>query len=539
MRAIIGITVVLLIAVLSLAYLYFSNLHQDSRTNDRVLTEIPSDAAMVLQFRNEKSMYDIFRNYTMFDALTGKRRAAELSWLKEKLINHPELYEASEDQNMFLSVHPNPGDSVSLLWLIPLQTKLTIEDCVTLIKEMDSVEVSVDSAKNLSFIQVNAPALSRHFFLSVDGGVLKGSFSKDLLVRSMEPASLKIDGAFVKHIKDGLKADENALANVYIKHQRNPGFLKPFFKDNLSGNFALFNSFTASASLRMNYKSDALMFNGVTLAEGPADNYIKLFLHQDPVKNTIKRIYPVNTSNAIAYGLSNVQAFHDDLKDLLSKRKELAGLQEKLELIRSETGVNADRDIKKLFQNEFTTFQLSSWETIGVIKLSNGSQMDFFLEPLSSTYSESVRKINYSDLLYYYFGDPFKKYSQPFYAITDNLLIVSNSPNSVQRFLNDLNAGKVLYNSEPFMHFDQLVADQSNISFMLHFGNSGSLLRNILKRPYSRTLTDSNYGIKNLYGISYQLISNSDHFFTNFYSGYKAGTIKTDSIVYSTDTTLN
>ena len=77
------------------------------------------------------------------------------------------------------------------------------------------------------------------------------------------------------------------------------------------------------------------------------------------------------------------------------------------------------------------------------------------------------------------------------------------------------------------------MADQSNISFMLHLGNSTSYLRNQLKREYSKALNSEEFGFKDLYGISYQLISNEDEFFTNFYSGYKAGIIKTDSLVYN------
>lgn len=187
----------------------------------------------------------------------------------------------------------------------------------------------------------------------------------------------------------------------------------------------------------------------------------------------------------------------------------------------TETGINPDRDIKKLWGNEFSAIQLSTHENLAVIKVSNGQQLQFYLEPLSLFYSDVVRKMSYANLFYYYLGDPIENYKVPFFAITDNLLIVSNSAGTVQRYLNDYNANKLLYETEAFIQFDQLVADQCNISFLMHFSNSRTLIRSLLKRSYADIFSDDNYGLKDFYGLSYQMISNKDHFFTNFYSGYK------------------
>src|SRR5690606_20267058 len=138
----------------------------------------------------------------------------------------------------------------------------------------------------------------------------------------------------------------------------------------------------------------------------------------------------------------------------------------------------------KLWGNEFSNIQLSTYENLAVIKISNGRQLQFYLEPLSSIYSESVRKMNYESLFYYYFGDPLKRYSKPFFAVIDNMVIISNSPATVQRFLNDYNSNRLLFHNESFLQFDQLIADQSNISFLLQFSNSRSLLTSLLTKDY-------------------------------------------------------
>lgn len=271
------------------------------------------------------------------------------------------------------------------------------------------------------------------------------------------------------------------------------------------------------------------MFNGNTNKIGERITYTGLFLHQQPVKNTIKKIMPSNTSNYIAYGLSDYSLFHKDLKELFNTRKELDTLNKQISQMTSETGIQPERDIKKLWGNEFTTLQLSTRENIAVIRVSNGHQLQFYLEPLSAAYADAVRKMSYDNLFYYYLGDPLKGYKSPFFAITDNLLIISNSAGTVQRFLNDYNANMLLHTKDEFIQFDQLVADQSNISFFMDFSNSRTLIRNLFKKDYADIFINEDYGLKDFYGLSYQMISNNDHFFTNFYTGYKSEPLPNDA----------
>jgi hypothetical protein len=219
------------------------------------------------------------------------------------------------------------------------------------------------------------------------------------------------------------------------------------------------------------------------------------------------------------------------LTSLFKERKELDTLINQMGRITSETGVNPDRDIKKLWGNELSTIQLSTYENLAIIKVTNGTQMQFFLDPLSSTYSETIRKINFESLFYNYWGDPLKKYAKPFYVITDNLLILSNSPGTLQRYLNDYNSERFLLKTEAFTQFDQFIGDQSNISFILHFNNSASILKNLLKRNYADNFGNNKHGINDLYAFSYQLASNKDHFFTNFYTGYKKSAATPDDVL--------
>lgn len=520
MNKIIGITTALFIVVLSLAYLYFSNLNVKSRNNDRILSEIPADAAMLFQYPNDKSLYDIFKDYTLFDTIIGAQHKDELSWIKLLQSDYQKLATHIQGQRVFLSFHPSKTDSVSFLWSVVVKDKLTIEKLLPILKENSEIKSSIKNKTGNDIIELISSDLKRPFYICIDKGVIRASFSFDLIRKSLDPDSKKISNEFIKAINTGLKQDANALANLFINYDQ-PGFLKPYFRRKLSQNLEFFESFRGYSSLELNYKSDVMMFNGITRTSLKENNYINIFLNQKPVKNTIKRVMPYNTSSSITYGISDYSGFKNDLNQLFKSRKELDTLNKQIAEILSETGINPERDITPLWNNEFGTLHLSTYENLGIIKVKDGRKLQFYLDPLSANYSESVRKMKYDNLFYSFFGDPLKKYSKPYFTVIDNLLILSNSPVSINRFLNHYNSERLIYNSNAYTQFDQLVADQSNISFAIYLSNARSLLNSSLRKGYSNNFSSKRYGLKDFYAVSYQLSSNKEYFFTNFYTGYE------------------
>ncbi len=526
MKKIIGITTALVLTVISLAYLYFSNLNVSSRNNDRVLSEIPANASLIFQYPNDKSLYDIFSDYTVFDTIIGSQSKKELAWLKALLISNKDLSELSDGQKVFLSFHPVKTDSVHFLWSIQLKQNLTIDELKNKLSGLSEIRTSVTDKSGNAILEISTNELNRPFYLSIDKGIARGSFSTELIQQSIDNKTEKISLAFIKEIQSGLNKDANALAHLFINYNQ-PGFLKPYFRRKLIENMELFDSFSGYSSLELNYKTDVMMFNGISRISPVKESYIPIFLNQKPVKNTIKLVMPYNTASSIAYGISDYTKYKKDLDQVLEARAELDTLDRQMETIKSETGINTQRDMIKLWAKEMSTLHLSTSESLGIIKVSDGSKLQFLLDPMSSFYSPTVRRMNYSNLFYFYLGDPMKRYAKPFFTITDNLLILSNSPASIQHFLNDYNSGRLLHKTEAYVQFDQLVADQSNVSFALYLNNAEILLRNSLKSNYSQIFRSKNYGLKDLYAMSYQLTSNSEYFFTNFYTAYK--NIKTAS----------
>jgi hypothetical protein len=513
---------ILLVAVFSVAYLYFSNLSVGSKTNDKALSLIPESAGLIFSFKNDKAYYEIFKDYKLFDAILGSKNKEELSAVKQYLLDYSNLRLISSGQNIFLSFHPQKSDSIAFLWTIPLIKEVDNDDLMQYLNQNKGTSAKWIDGNGVQIAEINLKKIKKLFYLYVNKGIASGSFSKDLLLQITNTTVPKISAGFITEINSGGLKNENSPANIFINRESSKEFISSFFRQkNPGGNFNLLNNLSGFTTLNMNYKSDALMFNGITTTDTSKPAYLNLFLHQKAAKNPVTKIVPENTAYFIAYGLSDYRRFARDLKAFHKKRNELAKLDNQISLITKETGIHPNRDIQKYWGNEFITFQLSNGEKLGAVKLTNGRQMQFFLQPLSSEYSESIWRMNYSGLFYNYFGDPFKLFDAPFYTIIDNYLIMSNSPGSVQNFLSSYSLGRQLYKTPKFEEFNRLVADQSNILVFIHVKNSGDNINSLLKSSYAKTIKSSDYGFKDFYGLSYQLSSDGDHFFTNFYAGSK------------------
>ena len=100
MRKIIILTSVLLISTILIAILYFSNLGVETHNNDKILASIPQETALIFQFKNDRSLNDVFKDYEIFNTILGAQRVAEITQLQLLLLEHPQLLEASDNQNI-------------------------------------------------------------------------------------------------------------------------------------------------------------------------------------------------------------------------------------------------------------------------------------------------------------------------------------------------------------------------------------------------------------------------------------------------------
>src|SRR5690606_4100554 len=95
----------LLLSVFAVAWLYFKDINSSEKSVDKVFNLIPDDASLIFEYKNEDSFYDIFKDFTLFSDVIGKKDIDHLKALKNIFVDD-ELFKSHFSQNeLFFSLH--------------------------------------------------------------------------------------------------------------------------------------------------------------------------------------------------------------------------------------------------------------------------------------------------------------------------------------------------------------------------------------------------------------------------------------------------
>ncbi len=271
------------------------------------------------------------------------------------------------------------------------------------------------------------------------------------------------------------------------------------------------------ATLSLNYKTDALMFNGLTtIQQNEATSYLSLFTDQQPVTNHLKDIFPSTTAYSTSFAVSDPLRFSADL----GKWYSLAGLNnEKMQLfkkVKAETGANLQTDFNNLLSNEFAIVTTRYFEKFAIISVKDGSKLKLFLMNMSSMTDENRGQLNYNKLPFFLLGDAFSVFRRPYYLIIDNYLIFANSMNELNSYYDSYINRKFLSKNDQYNQFDNLLAVRSNVAFFFNFKNAEQLLKRDLDPDIYDTFKTNEPGWGNFYAASWQFTAADKNFYTNF-----------------------
>ena len=527
MRKHIIITLILLIVTAYVTVVYFKNLNPPGTHTNRVLNAIPDNAALVFEFNNDTSFYGMFKDSKLFLSFLGKQTIGELDTVRQQLLENQYLNRYFTGQGIFISIHPSAQKNISLLLTMSAASGFGPSVINQLVKQpVSGLVVTPLRTAGKQGYNIFITALKKRFYVIInDDNILSGSFSKDLIDQTAAYKKQKGVRSFVLLSE---QQNVNSLANIYVNyHQLNPLFSQLFTNKN-TDIFKSFRLLPGLAALTLNYKSDALMFNGVTSIQlNKAAGYLNLFTNQQPVINHLKDIFPSTTAYSTCFSVSDAAKFEANLSEWYEK----AGLKnEKDQLfkkIKAETGSNLQRDFANLLGNEFGIVTTKYFEKLAIISVKDGSKLNALLANVSKIPGENSGQLNYDKIPFFLLGDAFGIFRHPDYLIIDNYLILANSPGELKSYDDSYLNRKFLSKNDQYNQFDNLLAARTNVAFLFIFKNAEQIFKRDLDPVFYNYFTTSEPGWKDFYGTSWQLTSADKNFYTNF------------SVRLNTDTTVH
>src|SRR5581483_8696900 len=115
MKRLIIATTLLLAAVALVTVVYFRLLTASTQHTSLVMRTIPNDASLIFEFNNDHEFYDIFSGNKLFENIMGEDKMAELAAMRKSLLGNPLIGKYFSDQNIFISLHPQRGNTIDFL----------------------------------------------------------------------------------------------------------------------------------------------------------------------------------------------------------------------------------------------------------------------------------------------------------------------------------------------------------------------------------------------------------------------------------------
>ena len=506
------VTLILLIATAFLTITYFKDIRPPGSRTSEVMQSIPDDAMLIFQYNNDKSFYEIFKGNKLFKAITGEQNIRLLGTLNQEVLHNALLERYFDGQNIFISVHPSSVALTELLFTVNASKEFNPELLNQLSKAKNTgLLITPLSIKDYKGFTLYTNGLKQRFYLIFKkNGIICGSFSRSLIE---EAAGFKAKKEQVLFTLPSEQQRNNSLANLYVNYNS----INSLFASNNTDFLKSLRLLPGTVTLTLNYRSDALMFNGITtiLPNKPA-SYITLFSHQQPVDNHLKDIFPSTTAYSVNFGISDQAKFKTDL----SQWQQTAGINgEKENLfkqIKTETGIDLMKDFNRLLANEFAVVTTRYFEKLAIISVKDGSKLKMLLSTISKTTDENSGTLSYDKLPFFLLGDVFSYFKHPCYTVIDNYLILANSSNELSSYRDTYLNQKFLSKNKQYNQFDNLLTERSNVAFFINFKNAEPVFKQDLPLidPKIFNLKDDSWA--NFYGASWQLTAADDNFYTNF-----------------------
>ncbi|MCX2480348.1 hypothetical protein OQY15_14700 [Pedobacter sp. MC2016-15] len=499
--------IILLLAMSGMAYLYFSRLNSESSYNDISLQAATANSGLVFCIHNDKSIFEILKGQDLFEKLLGEEKFRSLSLLKDLVISKPAINGLIANKDVFISFSGGKNKDINYL----VSTQLIREQKKPVVLEaLQAAGIKVTDTAGILRLTLND---STGFYLGIEKNLVLLSGTEELVRAGLSAKAPEDATAFMKFIKLNNKLGKNSVGNLFIDYNKIPRLIKSVIPGSLYGNTSLLNHQDSFAALNYNFSRERLFFSGTTKLN-QTSNYLNLFANTTPQKSTIDNLLPLSTANFRLYSIPDYKSWRNSLKDWFKLHKEDQKIKKTIERIEQTYRLDPEGIFPKYFKDQLITFQLQSAENLGAVNLSNGDKVKQLLIDLSTNYNEDIQQLKVPELLYCYFGEPFKKFSKPYYTIIDNNMVFANSPSTLQDFLRLYRTNELLVSTADYTDLFAQISNTASITFYVNHKNSTDIIRKNVYTPYYRHFL-ADKGLGNFSALIYQLNGDKAAFQTN------------------------
>jgi hypothetical protein len=550
----IAIATLVLIIVVSIVFGYLYIKDQRLPNYDAVQA-IPIDASIIIKSQNALSKLNAIRAGNeiwseLINLPAVNRLDEDFAVISDFVGKIPEASEIFTQKEIVISLHKQNKKDIGILYFIPLNAsrdkKLILESISAKLESLNQ-PVKRNFESNVIYqIVINEP--KRIFYLSFIKGLLIISPSDKLIENALQQAgtseSLKNDTGFLKVSKT---AGKNVDANVYLNFSHLPELASTLFNTNLEPLVNDFNNLGNWAELDLTIKVDAVLLNGFTFSNSSLNNYLNIFMQQQPVEHKMNSILPSNTSVFYSFGISSVDQYLENYKKYLEKLGKLNSYKLLIDKFKNQYNIDMEKDFLGVLdqevglvmtdntesdqnQNKFIVMQVKgksiaentiNYMVKSIADSENKKLKDYIKETqIDKETKYKIYKFPAKNVFENFFGFLFAETNFNYCTFVDNYLIFSSSEDALLKFIHANILKKTLVFDVKFSQFTEFLSSKSNFYFYCNMLRSTELIASVLNDTLKNGFKKHKENFKKFQALALQFSRTNDMIYNNLFLKY-------------------
>ena len=526
---------------------YFWQWNKASKVTSNPIDAIPTSAVIIVSYPELTKTWDVFEDQDYYDVLTGVEELSPFfrrNQLLDSLIRYDQqLKKALSNSVVWSSYHSSGKDSLLAFHVIQTED-INDQQALTAISKALS-GAGVISEQLIGETRVQKLVTKDPYdvlYLTTKNSLILVSSNLELLEQSLSQLrtgkSLKTDPQFAEAVS---ASGKNVEANVLINYANLPNYLSGVLKPSLVTSVGLsVKNLAGWTELDVNLKSEGMTFNGFSHTSDSLNQFLNVFLTQQPQPIGFPEFLPSNTASFLFFGIDDVLALSTSYRDFLNANERLAILDQKLDSINAHYDVNIEQNFLAWLGNSFGRCVLKpssesfTDNTYFIVQTSSNELSKKLLNDLtdkliSKNNSELdsadvngtiVQKLPLNGILSALFGDGFSAFENPYYVVHKNYVVFGTNKQSVTSYLQYIQGDRTLAKELSFSRFAENLGSSYNIFSYHHLAYAQPILESYLNRDAAVTVKKNEKIADSFEAIGTQISTTGKSFYSNVFLKY-------------------
>ncbi|HAF29813.1 MAG TPA: hypothetical protein DCG75_12275 [Bacteroidales bacterium] len=548
-KIIIGISSAIVILSVYFGYNYVKN---QQLPDFKTYKAIPLDAAFIIEsnnfiekiteIRNDNKIWD---ELMLFPAI--KKFDSDLAFITNLYHKNQIIKDLTVENQIVVSAHKTGKENLGFLFFIKMHNSRDKKFILQTIKGLlNNGDLAVRDYSNSKIYNIKTP--EKELYISFYKGIMICSSSSILVENSLRQSdvekSVLTDMGFIKVQKT---AGKNVDANIYLNLPNLNEIISFTLDEKYKTIISKFSNLGNWVELDINLKDDAVLLNGFTFSSDSLNNYLNLFLNQNPIDHEMNSILPANTSLFLSLGISNTGQYIRNYKSFLQKEGKINKYQLQIDQFKNkyaidleqffvdqldeEVGLVVTDEPNKNFEDNTYIIMRTKGKSIAekslndiitkIAETDNISKSRMVNEiKIDKETNYVVYSLSFKTVFKTFFGNVFPEFNNQYVTFIDNFMVIGNSKSSISNFIHSNVLHKTLDNDMKFDQFTNYLSSKSNFYFYTNLFRSPNYILEFLNPNLKKGLIQNIESIKKFQALAVQFQHNNDMIYNNLYLQY-------------------